>query len=173
MAKLHIFKFLIVVIFATSILSCYKEPDFSIKPVITFNKISTEVRLDQDLGGVKDSIIVSINFQDGDGDLGINTEEIKEFSKKFGYNYDVETLREVNGTFQKYETLETYSGYFPRLKTDGKIGPIEGILSYRIEILHAFWEIPNAKIKFKVSIKDRAGNTSNVIETEPIIIKKR
>jgi hypothetical protein len=149
--------------------SCYKEPDFSLTPEIEFYDITSEVRLDQATGGVKDSVVVTIKFQDGDGDLGVNTEATTEYFKKFGYNYNVKMFREKNGKFEEVINEVALSGFFPVLSTD-KPGPLEGKLSYRMPaFFHDFW-IKKDKVKFLITIKDRAGNQSNEIETDTIIL---
>lgn len=172
MSKQH-FKgliFLVVGIFALS--SCYKEPNFSLTPEIEFDSITKDIRLDQYTGGKKDSIIVSVKFKDGDGDLGFNAEEIGSKVPQTDYNYVVKSFRKIKGVFTQYTTSETLSGFYPRLKTDDKTGPIEGKLSYRIELYTAFSPFKKDTVKFEVFIKDRAGNKSNTIETTPVILNQ-
>jgi hypothetical protein len=65
--------------------------------------------------------------------------------------------------------LVPLSGYFPLLKIDEKPGPLEGTLSYTIQFFHSFTR-KNDTLRFDIQIKDRAGNLSNVTETEPIIV---
>lgn len=166
-------KALIFLIVGAAILSsCYKEPNFSMTPEISFASITKDMRLDQFTGARKDSIIVSINFKDGDGDLGYNTEEIGSTIPRTDYNFVIKSLRSKNGKFTEFKPEETLSGFFPRLKTDDKIGPIEGKLSYRIQIETAFWPFKKDTVKFEIYIKDRAGNVSNTTETDPVIIKE-
>jgi hypothetical protein len=152
------------------LVSCYKEPSFSLSPEISFSKIEKFVRLDQFTGARKDSIILSINFTDGDGDLGINAEEIGRQFKASDYNYLVSPFRKNKGKTESFVPLETFSGFFPKLKTDNKLGPIEGKLSYRIQIETAFWPKVRDTLSFEVRIKDRSGNLSNTIVTEPIVV---
>ncbi|MCP9753898.1 hypothetical protein EGI26_01820 [Lacihabitans sp. CCS-44] len=152
--------------------SCYKEPDFSMTPNIEFASITKDIRLDQFTGAKKDSIIVSVKFQDGDGDLGFNAEEIGSKVPQTDYNYVVKSFRKTKGVFTQFNTFETLSGFYPRLKTDDKIGPIEGTLRYRIEIETAFWPVKKDTVKFEVYIKDRAGNKSNTVETTPIVLNQ-
>lgn len=159
----------LIILAAVALSSCYKEPDFSISPVIEFYTINSEVRLDQATGGVKDSVVVTIKFQDGDGDLGVNTEETTEYQKKYGYNFNVKMMREKNGKFEEVVNEVSLSGFFPVLSTD-KPGPLEGKLSYRMPaFFHDFW-IKKDKVKFLITIKDRAGNESNEVETDTIIL---
>lgn len=172
MSKQH-FKgliFLVLGVFALS--SCYKEPEFSFTPAIEFDSITKDIRLDQFTGAKKDSIIVSVKFRDGDGDLGFNAEEIGSKVSQTDYNFVVKSFRKTKGIFAQFNTFETLSGFYPRLKTDDKIGPIEGKLSYRIEIETAFWPVKRDTVKFEIYIKDRAGNRSNAVETTPIVLNQ-
>jgi hypothetical protein len=159
-------------VFIAVLQSCYKEPNYELKPNISFNSISKDIRLDQFSGAKIDSIIVTLNFTDGDGDLGYNTEEIGKDVKRTDYNYVVKTFRKNKGVFTSFEPQESLSGFFPRLSFDKKPGPIEGKLSYRIKIETAFWPFKKDTVKFEVYIKDRAGNRSNTAESKPIIINE-
>ena len=54
-----------------TISACFVAPEFPNEPTISFNSIvfkKGETQFDQD------SLILSINFQDGDGDLGLRNE---------------------------------------------------------------------------------------------------
>ena len=172
MSKQHFQGFIFFSLLALCLSSCYKEPNFEMTPAIEFEAITKDIRLDQFTGAKKDSIIVSIKFKDGDGDLGLNSEERGTDAKQPNYNYVVKSYRKIKGTFTAFNTPETLSGFYPRLKTDDKNGPIEGILRYRIEIETAFWPVKKDTVKFEVYIKDRAGNQSNTIETTPIVLNQ-
>ncbi|NBA88204.1 hypothetical protein GVN16_20695 [Emticicia sp. CRIBPO] len=156
---------------AVALASCYKEPNFALKPEIEYNSIKKDIRIDQFFGGYKDSVVVSVKFQDGDGDLGLNDAEIAEAIKVNNFNYVIKYHRRVNGKYVEYIPLEPLSGFFPRLKNDGKDGPIEGVLSYTMQFLHAFTPKKDS-VKFEISIKDRAGNISNSVETDMIILNQ-
>ncbi len=170
MRKYQIVLFLFFTILCSGIWSCYKEPDFALTPEISFNKITKFIRLDQFSGAKKDSIILTVNFKDGDGDLGFNADEIGKKVKQDDFNFVVKSLRSSKGKLTEFKPAESFSGFYPKLKTDDKIGPIEGKLSYRIQIETAFWPVKRDTVVFEVFIKDRAGNQSNAIRTEPLVI---
>ncbi|MGL4629878.1 MAG: hypothetical protein ACRCVT_01635 [Leadbetterella sp.] len=161
-------------------ISCVKEPDFELTPKISFNKIERFIRLDQFTAAKKDSIMVSINFEDGDGDLGIDPEELlpeegnsKDPKKKFradDYNFIIQLFRRINGKSQEITDRGTYSGFFPKLKVDNKSEPLEGVIRKKIEIPSSFWPIKRDSILFRITIKDRAGNRSNSVDTDPVVI---
>lgn len=151
--------------------SCYKEPDFPTQPEIEFKDISKSIRIDQFTGANKDSVVVSLVFRDGDGDLGMNSTEIANAEKTSDFNYVVRVFRRQRGQFVEFQPFLPYSGFFPRLKTDDKIGPIEGTLSYSIDFFHPFTPKRDS-IQFQIYIKDRAGNTSNTVETKTIVLNE-
>jgi hypothetical protein len=170
MRKYQILLFLFSAVTLLSFNACYKEPDFALTPEISFNKIEKFIRLDQFSGAKKDSIVLTVNFKDGDGDLGYNSDEIGKKVSQTDFNYIVKPSRRIKGKLTEFTPLESFSGFYPKLKTDDKIGPIEGKLSYRISIETAFWPVKRDTVVFEIFIKDRAGNKSNSITTEPLVI---
>jgi hypothetical protein len=151
--------------------SCFKEPDFALSPEISFDSITSQIRLDQFIGATKDSVVVTIKFQDGDGDLGYNENQKGIAQETDDFNYLVKSYRRKNGKFEFFEPLIPLSGYFPSLKTDSKPGPIEGTLSYTIEFFHSFTPKDDT-LKFDIQIKDSAGNLSNVATSEEIVLNQ-
>lgn len=150
---------------------CYKEVSFDVKPYIEFKDLRKEIRLDQFSGSKKDSVILTIKFQDGDGDLGLNEEEKKAAVTQQDFNYIVRIFRQKKGVFQEVIPEVTYSGFFPRLKVDNKKGPIEGTLDYSFVYFQDFTPKKDS-LKYQVTIKDRSGNVSNTIETKVIILNE-
>lgn len=154
-----------------SLIGCYKETTFDVKPAIEFKTLKKEIRIDQFAGSKKDSVILTINFQDGDGDLGLNEKEKTAAELKNDFNYIIRIFRKKKGVFTEYIPDVSYSGYFPRLKTDGKIGPIEGTIDYSIDFPHPFTPVKDS-LKFQITIKDRAGNISNTTESSVIVLNE-
>jgi len=70
-------------------LACTSEPDFSYVPSISFNSIQLLTTEKQGLLGIskKDSVIITVDFQDGDGDLGFTPEELAKLKKTTGEVY--------------------------------------------------------------------------------------
>lgn len=150
---------------------CYKEISFDIKPYIEFSDLRKEIRLDQFSGSKKDSVILTIKFQDGDGDLGLNEEEKKVAVEKQDFNYIIRIFRQKNGVFKEVPQEVPYSGFFPRLKSDNKKGPIEGKLDYSLVYFQDFTPKKDS-LKYQITIKDRSGNISNTIESKVIILNE-
>lgn len=167
MKKVSVFLMLLTIGLLTG---CYKEVSFDVKPVIEFKELRKIIVLDGFSQSKKDSLILTIKFQDGDGDLGLDTRD--SVLKKQGFNYIVKPFRKRRGVFVEFPNNGvTYSGYFIRLRTDGKAGPIEGTLDYSVDFLQDF-VVKKDTVKFQVTIRDRAGNLSNTVESSNIILNE-
>lgn len=245
-------KGLILFCFLTTVLvSCVEEPVFPITPVIDLEKIEFwESPNIED----PDSLVVYINFTDGDGDLGLNgndvdppfnpeifyldnnnklitirTRENPEYAdlppyefpytctnytestrkiyfpanvvdkattnvvdsviaenvKYYGiqdtiyfernedaFNIKVEYFVLENGVFEPFDWVtalapacgETFDGRFPRLSNES--GSLEGTIRYSMKSVGFLPLFSIKPIRLRISIKDRALRTSNVIETE-------
>lgn len=165
--------------------ACVSEPDFSNVPEISFNKIQILFPQTINQFGViekRDSIVITINFQDGDGDLGANLTQaeilklVKDNDDKLK-TFIVDTYVSKKGKFVLSNLADPNGGFLPfRLKQSSKAGPIEGTLDYSTTYTYGIFQGDtllkgkNDTLKFAVRIKDRAGNFSNKIETTPIVI---
>ncbi|MHA8067098.1 hypothetical protein V7S76_10500 [Aquirufa sp. ROCK2-A2] len=181
MLKLSTFIFLIVIALL-GLGSCVQEPSFPATPVIKFNSIRKIVKTSSDgLGGkIKiDSVIMSVDFQDGDGDLGLTVAQIKADPKYKDFsNFMVDVFIQKNGKFVPITFSPRLGGLvnFPFLPNQ-KPGPIEGTIDYSTPFVYAFYKgysplftEKNDTLKFQIKIVDNAFNVSNTIETAPIII---
>jgi hypothetical protein len=184
----------IVVLAVMTLLACNSEPTFELVPKITFKDIKT-FALAGGTGvgqGPRDSVVIALNFQDGDGDLGVNQNDSGRYSKDVRKtpNYLLKVFYQLNGRFQEVDFGESYTNlFFQPLRTDGRVGPIEGTLEYSLSL--DYNNVPPAMIpilqrrnrrplafrkdtlKFQVSIKDRTLRQSNVIETTQIIVNNK
>ncbi|MEA5401949.1 hypothetical protein VB776_03405 [Arcicella sp. DC2W] len=176
---LYIFGFLILMV------SCTGLPDFSNTPSISYNnvRILTGTSTGQ-LGNPtkRDSVIISIDYQDGDGDLGFNDADFAALQKQYGLDvrtFLIELYVKKNGAFVLTNPSVKYGGNIRfRLKEGAKPGPIEGVIDYSVNFEYNLIEgIPELTgkrdtVKFDVTIKDRAMNTSNTIQTPEVVIYK-
>jgi hypothetical protein len=153
---------------------CYKEPTFDVVPAIEFADIRKETVLDAIDGQKKDSVILTIKFQDGDGDIGFDSKKdadaINAAAIKGDFHFVVKTFQQRRGRVIPREDFN-FSGFPPRLKNDGKIGPIEGKLDYSMDFPFSF-TAKRDSLKFQVFIKDRAGNISNTVESKIIVLNE-
>ncbi|TRX62121.1 hypothetical protein FNH22_02025 [Fulvivirga sp. M361] len=85
----------------TLLSSCFDDPEFAREPRITFNSIIYKPRVG---AGLPDSLLLLIDFEDGNGDLGIDTDEQAPpfnqknyFSNKTGriFDFQNETLDDL------------------------------------------------------------------------------
>ncbi|MFN3404121.1 MAG: hypothetical protein ACK40G_08500 [Cytophagaceae bacterium] len=149
--------------------SCEKPPKYPDTPQIEFKKIEKMTYFSDIYQSNIDSLIISITFKDGDGDLGL------EPPYSTSYNFKAEALMKgIDGNFYTiFDADNSFaSGYFPPLRPSGKKGPIEGTLSKGTVITPSDYQIynipPKSKLKFKITIKDKAERYSNTVETDEI-----
>ena len=180
-------KFLLIVSLSIFVLSCVGEPDYSFTPEIGFNSIRIITTSSPDiLGNVskRDSVVISVDFKDGDGDLGFSEEDYKALIKRTGDSVrtiDVNIFVAKNGKFVKSNPSEKIGGNLKgfRFKQGSKAGAIEGVIDYSTSFGYTnFNKIPGLTgksdtVKFTVQIMDRALNKSNVTESSPIVLYKR
>jgi hypothetical protein len=154
--------------------SCWKEPNFPNEPHIDFSYINQSTIRDN-LDNPVAEITIAIKYQDGNGDLGLDDDELNppydpSPGNKFTHNYFVETFIENQGKFEPYVTAiaDPYNGRFLRLDPDARSQALEGELRRKIEIAEGFDIQEGARLKFRIQIADRSLNLSNTIETDPI-----
>jgi hypothetical protein len=162
---------LFILLVSGFLMSCYKEVSFDVKPAIEFKSLKKEIRIDQFAGSKKDSVVLTIKFQDGDGDLGLNEKEKTAAELTNDFNYIIRIFRKKKGVFAEFVPDVPYSGYFPRLQADGKTGPVEGTIDYSIDFPHPFTPVKDS-LKFEITIKDRSGNVSNTTESDVIVLNE-
>jgi hypothetical protein len=148
----------VVLLSLTGLFACQAPPDFGNTPSISFKSV------DYVRGRETDSIIVAVDYKDGDGDLGLApTEQEKE------YNIFVDYFIKKEGRYEQvvFPSGTSYNGRFPRIKESNEPAPLQGDIKYTMSSFN-FPFYRNDTIKLQVSIKDRAGNISNTVETTEI-----
>lgn len=161
---------------------CFSEPNYPDTPQITFVSLKNL----KSIGTANtDSVVITLFFKDGNGDLGLNsTDTFPPFSdrnsdgtvNRFRHNFfcDVERLNE-NGEFVPVTFASqnfNLNSRFPILNTLEKETALEGDLRYSIPlIITSFSPVKKGDIlRYKISIADRTLNESNVIVTEPMTV---
>ena len=149
------------------IIACTKPPDYSNTPEIEFVSFSKTI-LDQG-PGFEDTTYLTISFTDGDGDIGGDT---------FNTIFFVDTR--INNDFLKYAA--------PSIPEQGTGNGISGEMTIQMFTSCCIHPDPNFAslgcnapfestgvffdtLIYEVYIRDRAGNKSNTILTEPLILK--
>lgn len=145
--------------------SCTKAPEYPIEPQIAFSKMS-KTRMLQSLGNkYRDSLALTINFTDGDGDIG--TPENQSIRPTDAFIIDA-----VSGDTTDFFTL-------PYVASKGASKAITGAITFAIytnccdvpdaiRCLEKSQKYPLDTLFYKVIIKDRAGNKSNPLFLPPI-----
>lgn len=166
---------------------CLSAPTYPIEPSIEFNNL-TVVRNSPGRGEIPtDTFKITIDFRDGDGDLGLTAEEIAAppyrttnadgmVNQNRQFNYYLRVFHRIPPSSQFEEIFPGQEfGHFPLLNSgvDAKSSPLKGDLTFRR--FFAFGSPFNAgdEVRFTVSIKDRALNESNTVTSSIYTIPPR
>lgn len=153
----------IVVFAGLSLQNCVQPPDYVDAPVIEMKSISKNI-MKQGKSG-EDSVLVVLTYTDGDGDLGSSSDEPDVF------------IKDGRDDFLKYQYR------LPYVEPQGTGNGISGEISLLIPtscctfvdangFVYSCEIVPVAfdTLTYLISIKDRAGNISNEVETPPITL---
>ena len=166
--------------------ACYKEPDFSLVPHITYKNLIQDQYVDGLGNIIGDTVNITIYFEDGDGDLGLDASDNQgiyadsvlergiKVLNKFRHNYFVRVLRKEKNTLREviFPGEDNFNGRFFNLNTLGSPGALSGELSYNISIAYRLgttFSLGDTLI-FEVQIADRSLNLSNEIQAEEIVL---
>ena len=143
-----VYRSIILICFAVLFFSCKKEEvKISEVPSITFNSLSPSSI--QEFDG---PIVFTINYVDGDGDLGENTAGIKNLFLKDNRNNLV------------------YEYRFQQLAPDNSNIAIQGSLSIELVNTAITNDSNEQTATFDIYVVDRAGNRSNTITSSVLSI---
>ncbi len=176
---------------ALLVTSCYNEPeDFPNEPIIRVTNVTNEYSPPPAGSGPSatgDNLVtISLEFQDGDGDLGLNSEDQADGTRfapkvfidgdsvvnEFHNNYfiDIYKIENNNRTLVEFLDNVTYDATFPRFPTDGSNSAIEGELDQTIKLpLNPPLAVGDT-LEFDVQITDRSFNLSNKVTTPRIVL---
>jgi hypothetical protein len=173
-------KVVILVAMLWGVWACNKVPDLTNSPSISMKSI----RFVKDkTNNYTDTVIVQLNFTDGDGNLGLSASETTgKYSQYINgalnlnfYNILVEQQFKPRGRGNwalwpdSNTNINNLNGRFPLLfDNTSDQQPIKGVLEYKMKSL--FWA-QDSLMRFKIYIKDRSFNNSNTILTDSIFIK--
>jgi hypothetical protein len=163
-------------VFATTLIfiglaftSCLVKPDFPNTPTISFKSLQVLAIRNPTLEKAGDSLAFTISFTDGDGNLGNNDTTV---------NFFVSTFKKQGESFVPVVYLggQNFNGTFPVLDIVGG-SPLEGDLRYGVQFPYlAFPPITPLRkgdiVRFGIQIMDRAGNKSNIVQTNEVVLGK-
>ena len=173
---------------ATGLSGCLEAPEYSTTPSISNNNVRVRRFNPVNPGEQRtDSIFITINYQDGDGDLGLSGTESNvppyAYPSLFNNNYFVEPLVKDKQTGKFVTPIDPttgqlllpgqYNGRFDHITglTDKTDAPIKGTLTRTLAIGFPDLFQANDVVRFDVSIADRALHVSNVVRTDSIVIQ--
>ncbi len=128
--------------------SCKKDTSISIVPSITFDSISPNPAIKY-----RDSVLIVISYVDGDGDLGVDSADIKNLFVTDSRNNVISQFR------------------IPQLAPTGSSIAIEGNLD--IVLPPQIFTNDNDTTEtatYSIYVVDRAGHKSNTVKTKPLVI---
>lgn len=179
MQRQQIQRYTFVLGLALTLSSCFTEPDYSNTPAISSPRVDRyTLEPGRGVGQVKrDTVIISVDFKDGDGNLGnggVNIPVTKADSALYASNggwgnYRITTLRLINRQYVELPSTINKTLYFPDLTKGKPSGAIEGSLEFG----QTFFYSRNFKLyptKFRIQIRDRSLNESNVVETDTVTL---
>ena len=149
--------------------SCMKKESYSDIPQIAFAGYTNLF----DTTRIAKIGVLTITFQDGDGDIGLNAADIYppyDSASIYYYNYYIDLYEKKNGVFVKDTTLNPplYTR-IPNLTPDDPNKAIKGFIVDTIPL--------NPKpvydtIQFSMFIYDRALHKSNTVTTPEIVVRR-
>ena len=163
-----VFLFLIAAACFAMLSSCMKKESFSNIPEIAFAGYYNLF----DTTKIAKRGVLTISFQDGDGDIGLNPwDDYPPFdtSSVYYYNYYIDYYEKRNGSFVKVELNIPLRYRIPDLTPDDPNKAIKGIIVDTIPLNPA---PVYDTIQFSLFIYDRALNKSNVIFTPEIVVRR-
>ncbi|MCB0495289.1 MAG: hypothetical protein KDC79_04095 [Cyclobacteriaceae bacterium] len=98
---------IIALLLAATVVSCHKPPEYPVEPSITFDNVYFKHFDDPQ---VDDTLFVSVNFKDGDGDLGLDDSYVSgDYSALFGrIKPDGNWVTYSDRSNPEYDTLPPY-----------------------------------------------------------------
>jgi hypothetical protein len=158
---------LVTVIFA-GLAGCSKKESFSDVPQIGFISFINVYGT----GQFAENGILTISYQDGNGDIGLSDQDILppfDSASPYYYNLIITYYEKQKGIFKQVDLAFPISARIPPLTPAGLNKAIKGTITDTLPLNpHPLYDT----IQFVVFIYDRALNKSNVVTTPEIILRK-
>ncbi len=161
---------------ALTLSSCFNEPNYSNTPAIEYKGLFRyTIEAGKGVGkGKRDSVVITIGFKDGDGNIGNSLPLPKADSIQYVSNgnwgsYRIRTFRLINKNFVELIQAINTTLYIPDLTKGKPKGAIEGSLDFN-QIFPYGTSYQLYPTKFQIEIRDRTLNVSNTIETDTVSV---
>jgi hypothetical protein len=144
--------FFFLALLAFGFVACNDDPVFPAEPQIEFVDIQPRV-----VKSLRDSIVITIRFQDGDGDLGALTQgEENLFLIDNRFNQGLITEEQATNPFSVMN-----------LTPDARNPSIQGTITVTIPLTAKITANPNETTKYQIKLYDRAGNLATPLDGDP------
>jgi hypothetical protein len=152
------------------LLSCIKEENYSDIPEIGYSGMQ--------LGYINDTApypvqgILSITFQDGNGDIGLRARDtFPPFNKEgdYYYNYVIRYFEKRDTGWAEVILNPPFSARIPILNMGYEGKPIKGLI---VDTLAMDPSPDYDTVRFEMFIYDRALNKSNIVSTPDIVLRR-
>lgn len=151
---------------ALGVLGCSDdEPIFPLEPAITFVSFTPDtVTSDFSIDGEQEDLTLTLNYTDGDGDLGAENEQ-----DTTNFNFFLKDLRENHP--DGFDGL--IRGTMPSLTADARNPSIQGQITFSLPVGLVNYNTDGSldSTRFELWVLDRAGNESNHDTTDVIYIR--
>ncbi|MDH5610600.1 MAG: hypothetical protein OEY56_14065 [Cyclobacteriaceae bacterium] len=153
---------------------CFELPEFPVTPEISFHSVRF---VETDAFG-PDTLVLSFNFTDGDGDIGLDADEIYPPYHRFNYivdstvefvynrDYDLYFVKDTTGNFVQYNREGTAAPYYSISEYGSLVGTYsEGPIDLPAYNCKNYIEVPD------VDGNDIGADTQDTILIEPNIFQ--
>ncbi len=166
--------YLFVIGISLALSSCFNEPNYSDTPEIEFKgRFRYTLEAGRGVGkGKRDSLVTTISFKDGDGNIGNSVPLPSADSLRYATNggwgsYQIRTFRLIDNKYVELIQIENKALFIPDLTKGKPKGAIEGSLDFN-QIFQYGSRFQIYPTKFQIQIRDRSLNVSNVVETDSV-----
>ena len=168
-------------VMALLLCGCREEPNYPDEPAITFDRVDQYTYTKNRI--TFDSLVLVVDFQDGDGNLGLRRNPLDESDPDFQGSFD-QSSPYFNNLFVNLEVKrgDTYvpypfaseflnlNGRFPRLARDDRDEVLEGEIKYTLTNFSNDIFDPRDTVRFEIFIYDRALNKSNSVYSNDVVL---
>ena len=160
---------MLIVAITIAVPSCTKHEVYPIEPHIEYHSF---IKIDNGTG-LDDKGFLTIDFTDGDGDIGWETDDTLPPYNADGdyyYNFFIQYFELQNDSFVEVDLPFTFNARIPKVDETLAERGIKGEIT--IEVYFNNVASTSDSIRFEASIVDRALHISNTITTPSIFVKK-
>jgi hypothetical protein len=160
---------LLFTVLTLALSSCVKHEVYPIEPIIEFKDF---IKI-ADGTGIDNKAYLIINFTDGDGDVGLKTDDTLppyNANGDYYYNFLINYFELQNDSFVQVELPATFNARIPNVEDELANRGIKGEI--QIELFFNNYNSTSDSVKFSAQIIDRALHKSNIVFTPSIYVDK-